>query len=73
MTAPLPRAVRADELGPPENYALVDHDPGPPAPTQVSISIRAAGISFVDVLTAGGGYQVKPRCPSFRAASARGW
>jgi len=63
MTAPLPRAVRADELGPPENYRLVDHDPGPPSPTQVSISIRAAGISFVDVLTAGGGYQVKPPVP----------
>lgn len=63
MTAPLPRAVRADELGPPENYALVDHDPGPPSRTQVRISIRAAGISFVDVLTASGGYQVKPPVP----------
>lgn len=63
MTAPLPRAVRADELGPPENYRLVDHDPGQLSPTQVRISIRAAGISFVDVLTAGGGYQVKPPVP----------
>ena len=72
MTAPLPRAVRADELGPPENYALVDHDPGPPAPTQVSISIRAAGISFVDVLTAGGGYQVKPPVPFIPGSECAG-
>ena len=72
MTAPLPRAVRADELGPPENYALVDHDPGPPSPTQVRISIKAAGISFVDVLTAGGGYQVKPPVPFIPGSECAG-
>lgn len=72
MTAPPPRAVRADELGPPENYVLVDHDPGPPSPTQVSISIRAAGISFVDVLTAGGGYQVKPPVPFIPGSECAG-
>lgn len=72
MTAPLLRAVRADELGPPENYALVDYDPGPPSPTQVSISIRAAGISFVDVLTAGGGYQVKPPVPFIPGSECAG-
>lgn len=72
MTAPLPRAVRADELGPPENYTLVDHDPGPPSPTQVRISIRAAGISFVDVLTAGGGYQVKPPVPFIPGSECAG-
>ncbi|MDO9363457.1 MAG: NADPH:quinone oxidoreductase family protein [Sphingopyxis sp.] len=72
MTAPLPRAVRSDELGPPENYALVDHDPGPPSPTQVSISIRAAGISFVDVLTANGGYQVKPPVPFIPGSECAG-
>lgn len=72
MTAPLPRAVRADELGPPENYVLVDHDPGPPSPTQVRISIRAAGISFVDVLTAGGGYQVKPPVPFIPGSECAG-
>jgi len=72
MTAPLPRAVRSDELGPPENYALVDHDPGPPSPTQVSISVRAAGISFVDVLTANGGYQVKPPVPFIPGSECAG-
>lgn len=72
MTAPLPRAVRADELGPPENYILVEHDLGPPSPTQVRISIRAAGISFVDVLTAGGGYQVKPPAPFIPGSECAG-
>lgn len=72
MIAPLPRAVRADELGPPENYILVDHDPGPLSPTQVRISIRAAGISFVDVLTAGGGYQVKPPVPFIPGSECAG-
>ena len=72
MTAPLPRAVQTDELGPPENYVLVEHDPGPPSPTQVRISIRAAGISFVDVLTAGGGYQVKPPVPFIPGSECAG-
>lgn len=72
MTTPMPRAVRADELGPPENYALVEHDPGPPSPTQVRISVRAAGISFVDVLTAGGGYQVKPPVPFIPGSECAG-
>ncbi len=72
MTVPPPRAVRTDELGPPENYALAQHDPGPPSPTQVSISIRAAGISFVDVLTAGGGYQVKPPVPFIPGSECAG-
>lgn len=72
MTAPLPRAVQTDELGPPENYILVDHDLGPPSPTQVRISIRAAGISFVDVLTAGGGYQVKPPVPFIPGSECAG-
>lgn len=68
----MPRAVMADELGPPDNYRLVDHDPGPPSPTQVSISIKAAGISFVDVLTASGGYQVKPPVPFIPGSECAG-
>ena len=75
MTIPptaMPRAVMADELGPPNAYRLVDHDPGPPSPTQVRISVRAAGISFVDVLTAAGGYQVKPPVPYIPGSECAG-
>ena len=68
----MPRAVMADVLGPPENYRLVDHDPGPPAAGQVRIAIKAAGISFVDVLTAAGGYQVKPPVPFIPGSECAG-
>ncbi len=59
----MPLAVMSEAYGPPESYALRDHDPGPPGPRQVRIAVRAAGVSFVDVLTAAGGYQVKPPLP----------
>jgi len=59
----LPRAVIAEELGPPQNYHLVERDPGAPGPRQVRIAIHAAGVSFVDALSAAGGYQVKPPVP----------
>jgi NADPH:quinone reductase len=66
------RAVMADVLGPPENYKLIDHDPGPPAAGQVRFAIKAAGISFVDVLTAAGGYQVKPPVPFIPGSECAG-
>lgn len=67
-----PHAVMAHELGPPENYQLIPYDPGPPLDTQVRISIKAAGISFVDVLTARGGYQVKPDLPFIPGSECAG-
>lgn len=66
------RAVKTETLGPPEAYALVDHDPGAPSPTQVRIAVKAAGISFVDVLTAAGGYQVKPPVPFIPGSECAG-
>jgi NADPH:quinone reductase len=68
----MPRAVIGQELGPPETYRLEDYDPGPPKPDEVRIAIRAAGISFVDVLTAGGGYQVKPPVPFIPGSECAG-
>lgn len=67
-----PRAVIAQQLGPVENYRLVPHDPGLLSSTEVRIAIRAAGISFVDVLTAGGGYQVKPPLPFIPGSECAG-
>jgi NADPH2:quinone reductase len=58
-----PRAVIADALGPIGNYALRPHDPGPPGPGQVRIAVKAAGVSFVDVLVSEGRYQVRPAVP----------
>ena len=57
------RAVTADQLGPPDVYKLIDHDPGPPGPGEVRIRVRAAAISYVDVLLAAGKYQLQPPTP----------
>jgi len=59
----MPRAVIADQLGPIDHYSLREHDPGPPGPGQVRLRLKAAGVSFVDVLTAEGGYHVNPPVP----------
>jgi NADPH2:quinone reductase len=59
----MPRAVIADQFGPPESYQLREYDPGPPGPGQVRVRIKAAGISYVDVLTAMGKYQFTPPLP----------
>ena len=66
------RAVIADALGPPENYRLVERDPGTPGPGEVRIAIRAAGVSYVDVLTAAGNYQVKPPVPFIPGSECAG-
>lgn len=59
----MPRAVIADQFGPPASYTLKEHDPGQPGEGQVRVAIKAAGVSFVDVLTARGEYQFKPPLP----------
>lgn len=68
----MPRAVVGEAFGPPEAYQLVEHDPGPPGPGQVRVAIKAAGISFVDVLTARGEYQVKPPLPFIPGSECAG-
>jgi NADPH2:quinone reductase len=59
----LSRAVAADQLGPIENYTLQAFEPRSLGPQDVRIAIRAAGVSYVDVLVAAGRYQVKPPVP----------
>ncbi len=57
------RAVTADELGPIENYSLRSRESSPLAPDQVRIAVKAAGVSFADVLMASGRYQYTPPVP----------
>jgi NADPH:quinone reductase len=57
------RIVVADRLGTPEAYKLVEADLPAPGPGEVQIAIQATGVSYVDVLTAAGQYQVKPPTP----------
>ncbi len=68
----MPRAVMADEFGPPESYALRDFDPGSPGEGEVRVSIKAAGVSYVDVLTAMGKYQFHPPLPFIPGSEASG-
>jgi NADPH2:quinone reductase len=68
----MPRAVIADVLGPPEAYELRELAFEPLKPGQVRIALKAAGISFVDVLTAAGGHQVKPPVPFVPGSEAAG-
>jgi len=68
----MPRAVMSDEFGPPESYELRDYDPGPPGAGEVRVSIKAAGVSYVDVLTARGEYQFPPPLPFIPGSEAAG-
>ncbi|MDG2001832.1 MAG: alcohol dehydrogenase catalytic domain-containing protein, partial [Novosphingobium sp.] len=68
----MPKAVIADEFGPPESYELRDFDPGPPGKGEVRVAIKFAGISYVDVLTAMGKYQFHPPLPFIPGSEAAG-
>ena len=59
----MPRAVIVDAYGPPETYRLAERDLPPLKPDEVRVAVKAAGVSFVDVLTAAGQYQVQPPLP----------
>lgn len=68
----MPRAVIGERFGPPDAYDLRDLPPRALATGEVRIAIRAAGISYVDVLTAAGQYQVKPPLPFVPGSEAAG-
>ena len=57
------KAVVAREFGPPESFSIEEVPLPQPGPKQVRVSVRAAGISFVDSLLGKGLYQVKPELP----------
>jgi NADPH2:quinone reductase len=67
-----PRAVIGQTLGAPETYQLVARDPGEPGPGEVRYAIRAAGISYVDVLVAAGKYQLQPKTPFIPGSECAG-
>lgn len=68
----MPRAVIADAFGPPAAYDLRNLPSAPLKPGLVRVAIKVAGISFVDVLTAEGRYQVKPPLPFVPGSEAAG-
>ena len=57
------RRVVCSQFGPASGL-VVEEGPDPHAgPGEVVVAVRAAGVSFVDGLIVGGGYQVKPALP----------
>ena len=57
------KAIIVEEFGPPDSF-LLKEIPAPSAPAgHVVIDVKAAGISYVDLLVAQGRYQVKPPLP----------
>jgi NADPH2:quinone reductase len=57
------KAVVGQQLGPIETYRLEEVAGRAPGPGELRIAVHYAGVSFVDVLTARGGYQFKPPTP----------
>jgi NADPH:quinone reductase len=53
------RSVVCKELGPLENVVVEEVDPPSAGPGQVLVSVRAAGVNFVDGLMCQGRYQIK--------------
>lgn len=66
------RAVIANEFGPPESYKLEPFEPAPVGPGQIRVAVKAIGISYVDVLTAMGKYQVTPPLPFIPGSECAG-
>ncbi len=66
------RAVIGREFGPPESYALEDFAPKSVGPGEVRVAVKAIGVSYVDVLTAMGKYQVTPPLPFIPGSECAG-
>ena len=57
------KAVVCKEWGLPDTLAIVDLPDLAPAPDQVAINVKAAGVNFPDVLIIQNKYQFKPQLP----------
>lgn len=60
---PTMKALRVHGYGPDDRVVLDDIEVPLPAPGQVRVRVQASGISFVDLLVARGGYQVRLPTP----------
>lgn len=66
------RAVVGRKFGSPEFYKLEPFEPKPVGAGEIRVAIRAIGISYVDVLTAAGDYQVTPPLPFIPGSECAG-
>lgn len=68
----MPRVIIADEFGPPETYRIRERETAPPGKGEITVAMKAIGISYVDVLTAMGKYQVTPPLPFIPGSECAG-
>jgi NADPH:quinone reductase len=66
------QAIIGQAFGPPEIYKLEPFEPAPVGPGQIRVAVKAFGISYVDVLTAMGKYQVTPPLPFIPGSECAG-
>ncbi len=66
------RAVRIHDLSGPSGLRVDDLPEAEPAPGEVLIDVRAAGVNFPDVLLSHGKYQFKPPLPFVPGGEAAG-
>ena len=66
------RAIICEQLGGPEHLVLRDVPSPTPGPGEVKVSLRARGVSFVDVLVIAGQYQTKREVPFIPGGEAAG-
>jgi NADPH2:quinone reductase len=57
------KAVRCKAFGPPESLVFEEQDSPEAAAGEVVVSVRAAGVNFVDVLIIQNKYQLRPELP----------
>ena len=67
------RGVFCERLGTPDDLVVRDvDDPAPPGEGEVAVALEARGLSFADVLSIAGGYQVRRPLPFAPGAEAAG-
>ncbi len=59
----MPITAQFDALGGPENVKLIDRSTQPPAPGEVQVRMRAAGLNRAELLYIAGHYLVQPPIP----------
>jgi NADPH2:quinone reductase len=65
------RALELQSIDGPDGFALVDR-PAPPEDGAVTIDVRAAGVSFPDLLMSRGRYQLRPELPAVLGSEVAG-
>jgi NADPH2:quinone reductase len=66
------RAIVGHQFGPPEVYVIEDRELAAPGKGEFRLAVKAIGVSYVDILTAMGKYQVTPPLPFIPGSECAG-